>query len=113
MLCTIEVLPASIKRIVCLFQLLGNILSWHGILSDRVLRELALDGLLNRYVMLALINSPPGKESIEKCNVVSDRLLKFPSEYLDSQSYPLTTIRPLRKRAFLVLVFLVLVVLKP
>ena len=53
------------------FQLLGNILAWHGILSDRVLRELALDGLLNRYVMLALMNSPPGMETVQKCAVVS------------------------------------------
>ncbi len=52
------------------FQLLGNILSWHGILSDRVLRELALDGLLNRYVMLGLINSPPGMETVQKCRAV-------------------------------------------
>lgn len=31
------------------FKLFGNILMWHGFLSDEVVQELVFDGLLNRY----------------------------------------------------------------
>uniref|UniRef100_A0A8C9VFN7 PAX3 and PAX7 binding protein 1 n=1 Tax=Scleropages formosus TaxID=113540 RepID=A0A8C9VFN7_SCLFO len=52
-------------------KLLGNILQWHGILSDATLRELAVDSTLNRYILSALQNTEPGEDSIEKsCSVV-------------------------------------------
>ncbi|MGH0174039.1 UNVERIFIED_CONTAM: hypothetical protein FKN15_066861 [Acipenser sinensis] len=52
--------------------LLGNILQWHGILSNTCLRELAVDSLLNRYILSALQNSDPGEDSITKSQSVID-----------------------------------------
>ncbi|XP_078001429.1 PAX3- and PAX7-binding protein 1-like [Glandiceps talaboti] len=48
-------------------KLLGDILLWNGIVSSSVLQELALDGLLNRYLLLSLQNSDVNEESITKC----------------------------------------------
>ncbi|KAK6486693.1 PAX3- and PAX7-binding protein 1-like [Huso huso] len=53
-------------------KLLGNILQWHGILSNTCLRELAVDSLLNRYILSALQNSDPGEDSITKSQSVID-----------------------------------------
>ena len=36
------------------FKLYRNILSWHGILSDQIVGEMALGSLLNRYMTIAL-----------------------------------------------------------
>ncbi|XP_071134694.1 PAX3- and PAX7-binding protein 1-like [Mytilus edulis] len=59
-------------------KLLGNILSWHGILSSKVLHSLALDGLLNRYIILGLCNSPIGQETIQKCQSI---ISTFPKQW--------------------------------
>ncbi|XP_078416306.1 PAX3- and PAX7-binding protein 1 isoform X1 [Cetorhinus maximus] len=48
-------------------KLLDNILQWTGIISNRVLQELTVDSLLNRYILLALQNSDPGDDSLKKC----------------------------------------------
>ena len=55
--------------LICL-QLLGNIFSWHGLLSDKTLMELGLDSLLNRYMVLSLLNSPLSNDTIYKCQQV-------------------------------------------
>lgn len=52
-------------------QLLGNQLKWSGVVADHPLQELALDGLLNRYILLALQNSAVDAHSIYACQVVS------------------------------------------
>ena len=52
-------------------QLLGNILSWHGLVGTQLLQRLALDGLLNRYIVLGLANSHVNRHSMEKCQAVS------------------------------------------
>ena len=52
------------------YQLLGNILSFHGLLSDNVLQQLALDCLLNRYMVLALHNSVVNADNLAKCQMV-------------------------------------------
>ncbi|XP_056016602.1 PAX3- and PAX7-binding protein 1-like isoform X2 [Ostrea edulis] len=62
---------------VCI-KLLGNILSWHGILSNQMLRSLSLDGLLNRYIILGLCNSGVNKETIQKCQSI---ISTFPKEW--------------------------------
>nr|XP_022293371.1 PAX3- and PAX7-binding protein 1-like isoform X2 [Crassostrea virginica] len=62
---------------VCI-KLLGNILSWHGILSNQMLRSLSLDGLLNRYIILGLCNSGLNKETIQKCQSI---ISTFPKEW--------------------------------
>jgi len=48
-----------------------NIVEWHGIVSDRQLMELALDSLLNRYLVIAFQNSVFGTEMLSKLNAVS------------------------------------------
>ncbi|XP_062609801.1 PAX3- and PAX7-binding protein 1-like [Saccostrea cucullata] len=62
---------------VCI-KLLGNILSWHGILSNQMLLSLSLDGLLNRYIILGLCNSGVNKETIQKCQSI---ISTFPREW--------------------------------
>ncbi len=62
-------------HIVVLLQLLGNILEWHQILSNKVVLGLALNGLLNRYLLLALQNSIPGSDMVAKCQAVRVRRL--------------------------------------
>jgi hypothetical protein len=54
-----------------IFQLLGNILCWHGLIGTQLLQRLALDGLLNRYVVLGLANSHVDRHAMEKCQAVS------------------------------------------
>lgn len=53
------------------FQLLGNFLQWYGILSNKTLQELSIDGLLNRYILMAFQNSEYGEDSIKKAQSVS------------------------------------------
>lgn len=55
----------------CCFQLLGNFLQWYGILSNKALQELSIDGLLNRYILMAFQNSEYGDDSIKKAQSVS------------------------------------------
>lgn len=56
---------------VLYFQLLGNFLQWYGILSNKTLQELSIDGLLNRYILMAFQNSEYGEDSIKKAQSVS------------------------------------------
>ncbi|XP_053242581.1 PAX3- and PAX7-binding protein 1 isoform X2 [Podarcis raffonei] len=51
-------------------KLLGNFLQWHGILSNKTLQELSIDGLLNRYILMAFQNSEYGDDSIKKAQSV-------------------------------------------
>ncbi|XP_060090304.1 PAX3- and PAX7-binding protein 1 [Heteronotia binoei] len=51
-------------------KLLGNFLQWHGILSNKTLQELSIDGLLNRYILMAFQNSECGEDSIKKAQHV-------------------------------------------
>lgn len=59
-------------------KLLGSIMSWHGIISTSILQNLALDGLLNRYVILGLCNSVVNQETIQKCHSI---VSTFPKEW--------------------------------
>ncbi|XP_050806693.1 intron Large complex component GCFC2 isoform X2 [Gopherus flavomarginatus] len=51
-------------------KLLSNILLWDGIILEDTLHELGLGKLLNRYLLLILLNAPPGPDNVEKCNKV-------------------------------------------
>ncbi|NXT43690.1 GCFC2 factor, partial [Pelecanoides urinatrix] len=53
-----------------LLQLLSNVLLWDGIVQEDTVRDLGLSKLLNRYLLLNLLNTPPGPDNIEKCNKV-------------------------------------------
>lgn len=48
------------------FQLLGNILLWDSLILEDALRELAVDKLLSRYVVIGLSNACPGPGMAEK-----------------------------------------------
>ncbi|KAM5143022.1 intron Large complex component GCFC2 isoform 2-T2 [Callospermophilus lateralis] len=49
-------------------KLFRNILLWNGVLSDNTLQELGLGKLLNRYLIIALLNAIPGPDVVKKCN---------------------------------------------
>ena len=56
-------------------QLMGHILRWEGLISSARLQEMAVDGLLNRYLLLALQHSHLYFDSLEKAKAVSTYLL--------------------------------------
>ncbi|NWQ63255.1 GCFC2 factor, partial [Neopipo cinnamomea] len=51
-------------------QLLSNVVLWDGIVQEDKVRDLGLSKLLNRYLLLNIINTPLGPENIEKCKKV-------------------------------------------
>ncbi|XP_038077839.1 PAX3- and PAX7-binding protein 1-like [Patiria miniata] len=59
-------------------KLLGNLLLWHGLISEDHLLELAIDGLLNRYMLLSLQNSDVNEDSILKCQRI---VATFPPQW--------------------------------
>ncbi|XP_050610260.1 intron Large complex component GCFC2 isoform X3 [Macaca thibetana thibetana] len=52
-------------------KLFHNILLWNGLLTDDTLQELGLGKLLNRYLIIALLNATPGPDVVKKCNQVA------------------------------------------
>ncbi|XP_054239478.1 intron Large complex component GCFC2 [Indicator indicator] len=58
------------RRFWSAVKLLSNVLLWDGIVQEDTLRGLGLNKLLNRYLLLNLLNTPPGLDHIEKCNKV-------------------------------------------
>nr|KAF6328793.1 GC-rich sequence DNA-binding factor 2 [Pipistrellus kuhlii] len=52
-------------------KLFRNILLWTGLLPDDTLKELALGKLLNRYLIIALLNAVPGPDIVKKCNQIT------------------------------------------
>ncbi|NXD85260.1 GCFC2 factor, partial [Halcyon senegalensis] len=51
-------------------QLLSNVLLWDGIVQEDAVRDLGLSKLLNRYLLLILLNTAPGPDNTEKCKKV-------------------------------------------
>ncbi|NXU47937.1 GCFC2 factor, partial [Turnix velox] len=51
-------------------KLFSNVLLWDGIVPEDTVRDLGLKKLLNRYLLLNILNTPPGLDNIEKCNKV-------------------------------------------
>ncbi|XP_068534869.1 intron Large complex component GCFC2 isoform X2 [Anas acuta] len=58
------------RRFWSAVKLLSNILLWNGIVQEDMVRDLGLSKLLNRYLLLNLLNTPPGPDNIEKCTKV-------------------------------------------
>ncbi len=52
------------------FKLLRNCLCWHGLLGDKLLAELALSQLLNRYLLTALGINPDFKDVVDKARYI-------------------------------------------
>ncbi|NWI50578.1 GCFC2 factor, partial [Calyptomena viridis] len=48
-------------------QLLSNVALWDGTVGEDKVRDLGLSKLLNRYLLLNILNTPLGPDSIEKC----------------------------------------------
>ncbi|XP_075449986.1 PAX3- and PAX7-binding protein 1 [Ascaphus truei] len=59
-------------------KLLGNFLRWYGVLANKALQELAIDGLLNRYILMAFQNNENGEDSIKKAQSV---IACFPKQW--------------------------------
>ncbi|NWQ90518.1 GCFC2 factor, partial [Burhinus bistriatus] len=58
------------RRFWSAVKLLSNVLLWDGIVQEDTVRDLGLSKLLNRYLLLKLLNTPPGPDNIEKCKKV-------------------------------------------
>ncbi|KAM6085932.1 intron Large complex component GCFC2 isoform 2-T2 [Theristicus caerulescens] len=58
------------RRFWSAVKLLSNVLLWDGIVQEDAVRDLGLSKLLNRYLLLNLLNTPPGPDNIEKCSKV-------------------------------------------
>ncbi|KAI4577887.1 hypothetical protein MJG53_020569 [Ovis ammon polii x Ovis aries] len=52
-------------------QLFGNILLWNELLPEDTLQELGLGKLLNRYLIIALVNAIPGPDVVKKCSQIA------------------------------------------
>ncbi|NWX07570.1 GCFC2 factor, partial [Caloenas nicobarica] len=59
------------RRFWSAVKLLSNVLLWDGIVQEDIVRDLGLSKLLNRYLLLNLLNTPPGPDNIEKCKKVA------------------------------------------
>ncbi|TSO67475.1 RAS guanyl-releasing protein 1 [Bagarius yarrelli] len=69
-------------------QLLGNMALWDGLIAQDVLKELMLDKLLNRYLMLTLLNESDVTYSLQKSKRVTEC---FPRSWfvdLGTESFP-------------------------
>jgi GC-rich sequence DNA-binding factor len=61
-------------------KLLRNLLAWQGVVADRVLRDVALGSLLNRYLVAALRTCEP-LDAAEKCSMVREFLSRMYHNY--------------------------------
>ncbi|KAK2499057.1 hypothetical protein MC885_003031 [Smutsia gigantea] len=52
-------------------KLFGNILLWNELLPDDILQEQGLVKLLNRYLIIALLNATPGPDIVKKCSQIT------------------------------------------
>jgi len=62
-------------------KLLGNILSWHPLISTATLQRLALSGLLNRYIVVGLVCSHINREALQKVQAI---ISTFPRDWFSS-----------------------------
>ncbi|MCJ8737017.1 hypothetical protein PDJAM_G00019030 [Pangasius djambal] len=53
-------------------KLLGNMALWDGLIAQDVLKELMLDKLLNRYLMMTLLNESNAKHILQKSKKVTE-----------------------------------------
>ncbi|KAM4903056.1 intron Large complex component GCFC2 isoform 1-T1 [Sylvia borin] len=58
------------RRFWSAVKLLSNVVLWDGIVQEDKVRDLGLSKLLNRYLLLNILNTPLGLDNIEKCNKV-------------------------------------------
>ncbi|XP_027496855.1 GC-rich sequence DNA-binding factor 2 isoform X1 [Corapipo altera] len=58
------------RRFWSAVKLLSNVVLWDGIVQEDKVRDLGLSKLLNRYLLLNILNTPLGPDNIEKCKKV-------------------------------------------
>ncbi|XP_064506741.1 intron Large complex component GCFC2 isoform X2 [Pseudopipra pipra] len=58
------------RRFWSAVKLLSNVVLWDGIVQEDKVRDLGLSKLLNRYLLLNILNTPQGPDNIEKCKKV-------------------------------------------
>ncbi|XP_042635060.1 intron Large complex component GCFC2 [Catharus ustulatus] len=58
------------RRFWSAVKLLSNVVLWDGIVQEDKVRDLGLSKLLNRYLLLNILNTPPGPDNIQKCKKV-------------------------------------------
>ncbi|XP_030637997.1 intron Large complex component GCFC2 [Chanos chanos] len=67
-------------------KLLSIFALWDGLVPDHVLKELALDKLLNRYLMMTLLNESSLPHSVHKCRKVAVCFPRSWFEQVDTQT---------------------------
>lgn len=67
-------------------KVLSNITLWDDLLPEHTLKELALDKLLNRYLMMTLLNESDTQLTVEKCRKVAACFPKSWFKDLDTRS---------------------------
>lgn len=72
-------------------KLFQNILLWNGLLPDETLQELGLGKLLNRYLIIVLLNATPGPAVVKKCNQIA---VYLPEKWFENSAMR-TSIPPL------------------
>uniref|UniRef100_A0A8C1KHL4 GC-rich sequence DNA-binding factor 2 n=1 Tax=Cyprinus carpio TaxID=7962 RepID=A0A8C1KHL4_CYPCA len=53
-------------------KLLGNMALWDGLIPEHILKELMLEKLLGRYLMITVLNESDSKHTIQKCKKIAD-----------------------------------------
>ncbi|XP_016323381.1 GC-rich sequence DNA-binding factor 2-like [Sinocyclocheilus anshuiensis] len=53
-------------------QLLGNMALWDGLIPEHILKQLMLEKLLGRYLMITVLNESDPKHTIQKCKKIAD-----------------------------------------
>uniref|UniRef100_A0A1B6ETX4 GCF C-terminal domain-containing protein n=2 Tax=Cuerna arida TaxID=1464854 RepID=A0A1B6ETX4_9HEMI len=78
------------RQFACAVKLLSNIVRWQGLLSEEIICEIALDSLLNRYLLMA-IRISDATEAAVKCHMVGSVLPRvwLHSGHTPSQLMPL------------------------
>ncbi|XP_053316667.1 intron Large complex component GCFC2 isoform X2 [Spea bombifrons] len=67
-------------------KMLNNIMLWDGFLQEEALQELGVDKLLNRYLLLILLNATPDSDMVNKSRKVVECLPQSWFKGLDSGS---------------------------
>ncbi|KAA0711279.1 DNA-binding factor 2 GC-rich sequence [Triplophysa tibetana] len=60
------------KQFYSAVKLLGNMALWDGLIPEQILKELMLEKLLGRYLMITVLNDSSPKHTVQKCKKIAD-----------------------------------------
>nr|XP_055028167.1 GC-rich sequence DNA-binding factor 2 isoform X1 [Misgurnus anguillicaudatus] len=60
------------KQFYSAVKLLGNMALWDGLIPEHILKEVMLEKLLGRYLMIIVLNESSPKHSIQKCKKIAN-----------------------------------------